>query len=245
MSTFSGRRPTWQYWASQGLRLHPDFLEREFEKKITNETMEEKTAANIYAKLGQVMKATKAIGKNQKNQQQGFLFRGIDDFMNGLHGLMADAGIVILPSEKEHIQESYATKNGGTQFRTRVHMNFAFVSTEDGSCVTADGWGEAADNGDKGYNKCKSIALKYVLMQMFLVPTADIADPDRDTPEEVVSRVGKEDPELELALQLVKEAASVEALTKVWRDNEGMQRNKAFYAAVQSKNRELSANTGA
>ena len=200
---------------------------------------ENKTAANIFAKLGQVMKATKAIGKNQKNQQQGFQFRGIDDFMNGLHGLMADAGIVILPSEKEHIQESYATKNGGTQFRTRVHMNFAFVSTEDGSSVTADGWGEAADNGDKGYNKCKSIALKYVLMQMFLVPTKDIADPDKETPDDVQSNTSQDDPDLELVLLCVKEAKSIAELQKVWADNQGMQNNKAFYNAVTNRKNQL------
>lgn len=205
--------------------------------------MSETKNTSIYAKLGQVMKAIKAIDKKQKNQQQGFMFRGIDDFMNELHDLLADAGIIIIPSEKEHIQEQYTTKNGTAQFRTRLHMSFTFASTEDGSSVTADGWGEAADTGDKGYNKCKSIALKYVLMQMFLVPTKDLADPDANTPEPVV--VKAEDPDLELVLQLVKEAKSVEALTKVWNDNAGMKSNKAFYAAVQAKNRELSANMGA
>jgi hypothetical protein len=205
--------------------------------------MSETKNTSIYAKLGQVMKAIKAIDKKQKNQQQGFMFRGIDDFMNELHDLLAEAGIIIIPSEKEHIQEQYTTKNGTAQFRTRLHMSFTFASTDDGSSVTADGWGEAADSGDKGYNKCKSIALKYVLMQMFLVPTKDLADPEANTPEPVV--VKAEDPDLELVLQLVKEAKSVEALTKVWNDNAGMKSNKAFYAAVQAKNRELSANLGA
>lgn len=205
--------------------------------------MSETKNTSIYAKLGQVMKAIKAIGKNQRNEKLEFNFRGIDDFMNELHDLLADAGIIIIPSEKEHIQEQYTTKNGTAQFRTRLHMSFTFASTEDGSSVTADGWGEAADTGDKGYNKCKSIALKYVLMQMFLVPTKDLADPDANAPEPVV--VKAEDPDLELVLQLVKEAKSVEALTKVWNDNAGMKSNKAFYAAVQTKNRELSANMGA
>lgn len=205
--------------------------------------MSETKAESIYAKLGRVMQSIKAIGKNQTNEQQHFKFRGIDDFMNELHDLLADAGIIIIPSEKEHIQEQYTTKNGTAQFRTRLHMSFTFASTEDGSSVTADGWGEAADSGDKGYNKCKSIALKYVLMQMFLVPTKDLADLDANAPEPVV--VKAEDPDLELVLQLVKEAKSVEALTKVWNDNAGMKSNKAFYAAVQAKNRELSANMGA
>lgn len=143
----------------------------------------------IYAALGKVMTDVGAIGKNQENTQQNFKFRGIDDFMNHLHGLFAKNKVIILPSETEAIQETYNyTDSRGyakVQFRSRIHFTFNFVSTEDGSFVQADGWGEAADNGDKGYNKCKSIALKYALMDMFLVPTADIADPDKETPEEI------------------------------------------------------------
>jgi len=150
----------------------------------------------IYQKLGAVMKEVTAIDKGRKNEQQGFMFRGIEDFMNELHGLFAKHGIAILPRELEHIQdtfESYKTNSRGQsekklQFRSRIHLEFEFVSTDDGTSVKADGWGEAADSGDKGYNKCKSIALKYVLMQMFLVPTKDIIDPDGEVPEPVSSK---------------------------------------------------------
>ena len=86
----------------------------------------------------------------------------------------------------------------------------------DGSQLTADGWGEAADSGDKGYNKCKSIALKYVLMQTFLVPLKDIADPDADTPEQVQSK-SVEDPNLDLIMQQIKEARNLDDLGKIWR----------------------------
>lgn len=197
----------------------------------------------IYKKLGEVMGKIGAIDKGQKNVQQGFMFRGIDDFMNALHGLMAEAGIIILPSEIEHLQENFETVNKegrkNLQFRTRLHLRFTFVSTEDGSSVTADGWGEAADNGDKGYNKCKNIALKYVLMQMFLVPTKDIADPDKETPDDVQSNASQDDPDLELALLCVKEAKSIAELQKVWADNQGMQNNKAFYNAVTNRKNQL------
>lgn len=197
----------------------------------------------IYKKLGEVMGKIGAIDKERKNVQQGFMFRGIEDFMNSLHGLMAEAGIIILPSEIEHIQENFETTNRegrkSLQFRTRLHIRFTFVSTEDGSTVTADGWGEAADNGDKGYNKCKSIALKYVLMQMFLVPTKDIADPDKEVPDEVQGNAAQDDPDLELALLCVKEAKSIAELQKVWKDNAGMQTNKAFYDAVTNRKKEL------
>lgn len=190
----------------------------------------------IYNKLGEVMKEVTAIDKTRKNEQQGFMFRGIEDFMNELHNSFAKHGIVILPHELEHIQENYEVRNSRgevkLQFRTRVHMEFKFVSTEDGSFVEADGWGEAADNADKGYNKTKSIALKYVLMQMFLVPTKDIADPDKETPEEVTAKASKpkkaapapepapadNSDDLYLVKQLIKEAKTKDDLLKIWNE---------------------------
>lgn len=200
--------------------------------------MSETKAESIYAKLGKVMQSIKAIGKNQTNEQQHFKFRGIDDFMNELHDHLADAGIIIIPSETEHLQEQFTTKNGTAQFRTRLHMKFTFVSTDDGSSITADGWGEAADSGDKGYNKCKSIALKYVLMQMFLVPTKDLTDPDSETPDPVQPQNISAD--LELALQLVKEANNVTDLEQVWREHTGFQSDKVFYNAVMNRKKQLS-----
>lgn len=200
--------------------------------------MSETKAESIYAKLGRVMQSIKAIGKNQTNVQQNFKFRGIDDFMNELHDHLADAGIIIIPSETEHLQEQFTTKNGTAQFRTRLHMKFTFVSTDDGSSITADGWGEAADSGDKGYNKCKSIALKYVLMQMFLVPTKDLTDPDSETPDPVQPQNISAD--LELALQLVKEANNVTDLEQVWREHTGFQSDKVFYNAVMNRKKQLS-----
>ena len=200
--------------------------------------MSETKAESIYAKLGRVMQSIKAIGKNQTNVQQNFKFRGIDDFMNELHDHLADAGIIIIPSETEHLQEQFTTKNGTAQFRTRLHMKFTFVSTDDGSSITADGWGEAADSGDKGYNKCKSIALKYVLMQMFLVPTKDLTDPDSEIPDPVQPQNISAD--LELALQLVKEANNVTDLEQVWREHTGFQSDKVFYNAVMNRKKQLS-----
>lgn len=200
--------------------------------------MEKQTTGDIYAKLGEVIKEVTAIDKTRKNEQQGFMFRGIEDVMNSLHESFAKHGIVILPRELDHIQANFETINRDgrktLQFRTRVHMAFKFVSTTDGSEVECDGWGEAADNGDKGYNKTKSIALKYVLMQMFLIPTKDIADPDKETPGEVSAPVksryehkGKnaEPPapaddtlDIDLVRQLIKEANNKEELVRVWND---------------------------
>lgn len=196
--------------------------------------MEEKVKT-IYSKLGAIMSEVKAVDKEHKNVQQNFMFRGIDDMMNALHILFAKHGVIILPEELEHIQESYATKTGGTQFRSRVLMQFSFVSTDDGSSVTASGWGEAADSGDKGYNKCKSIALKYVLMQMFLLPTKDIADPNKETPEELQAA----NDDLNMWLHDIRIARTVDELQAIFESNPHYHNNKAFMQALSNRKKQL------
>lgn len=133
----------------------------------------------IHRSMGEVMKAVTAIDKSQYNEQQKFRYRGVDDIMNALHGLFADAGIVIIPRELEFQTSELpmAPDRDGkarVMHRTLIHMEFSFMSTQDGSVVTADGWGEGQDMADKGPYKAKSFALKSVLSQMFLIPTADL-----------------------------------------------------------------------
>ena len=56
---------------------------------------------SIYAKIVSILKETKAITKSEKNQQQGFKFRGIDNVMNELHELFAKNDVFILQEVQE------------------------------------------------------------------------------------------------------------------------------------------------
>lgn len=134
----------------------------------------------IYEKLVAIMADTKAISKGRKNQQQGFMFRGIDDIMNDLHDIFAKHEVFLLTNVLEYNTTDRLTKSGGTNTFTRAKIEFTFV-TIDGSSVSATTVGEAMDSGDKGMNKCMSIALKYALLQMLLIPTEDAKDPDAET----------------------------------------------------------------
>jgi len=64
---------------------------------------------------------------------------------------------------------------------------------EDGSEVAMTSIGEAMDYGDKGASKTLSIALKYALVNMFLIPTEEMAkdDPDATTHEVAKSPASK------------------------------------------------------
>lgn len=103
--------------------------------------------------------------------------------------------------------------------------------TTDGSFVETVNVGEAADSGDKGFNKCMSIALKYSLLQMFLIPTEEQKDPDSTTPEETDF--------LAMALQEVRSSLSIDTLQEVWRNYKDFQNDKRFVEAVTRRKGEL------
>lgn len=136
----------------------------------------------IYKKMAKIMADVPAIGKEQRNQQQGFMYRGIDDVMNDLHSLFANNGVFILPVVEEYNVDVKQTSKGGLMYRTHVKVRYRFVA-EDSSAIETVNVGEAMDSGDKSMNKAMSVALKYSLMQMLLIPTKEGKDPDAVTPE--------------------------------------------------------------
>lgn len=136
----------------------------------------------IYKKIIEVMADINAIGKDRRNQQQGFQFRGIDDVMNELHSSLAKCGVFVLPKVLEETRTTGKTSRGSDMFYTRLKINFGFYA-EDGSHVDAIVIGEAMDTGDKASNKALSIGLKYAMLQVFCIPTEDEKDPDAVSPQ--------------------------------------------------------------
>ena len=128
------------------------------------------------------MQDINAISKGRKNDQQHFMFRGIDDVMNELHPTLAKCGVFVLPNVLEETRTTGKTARGGDMFYTRLKIKFGFYA-EDGSHVDAVVIGEAMDTADKASNKALSIGLKYAMLQVFCIPTEDEKDPDAVSPQ--------------------------------------------------------------
>lgn len=189
--------------------------------------MEEKL---IYQKMANILKETKAITKSERNQQQGFKFRGIDNVMNELHELFAKNDVFILQEVQDFTVDARPTAKGGTLFYTRAKIKFRYTTT-DGSFVETVNVGEAMDSGDKGMNKAMSIALKYSLLQMFLIPTEEQKDPDATTPEETDY--------FAMAEQEVNAAQTVETLQSIWQNYTVLQGDRRFIDIVNKKKNSL------
>ena len=186
----------------------------------------------IYKKMADILKETKAITKSEVNQQQRFKFRGIDNVMNELHEIFAKNEVFILPEVISFTTENRQTKSGSLNTFTRATIRFRYMTT-DGSYVETVNVGEAQDTSDKGMNKAMSIALKYSLLQMFLIPTEEQKDPDAFTPEETPYR--------DMAMQEIASAQSIQTLASIFNNYGMLHTDKGFMEALTAKKKELNA----
>jgi hypothetical protein len=142
-------------------------------------------APAVYQAIVAVMKdvASEGIAKSNKNSQQGYKFRGIDDVYNALASILAKHQLCVLPRVESREVTERQSKSGGTLFYTNLEVAFDLVSAVDGSTHTIRTVGEAMDSADKSSNKAMSAAYKYAAIQAFCIPTEGDNDADATTHE--------------------------------------------------------------
>ena len=136
----------------------------------------------IFGLIGQAMREIGAIGKDSKNAQQGFMYRGIDAVMNALNPVMSKLGLFLCPEVLEQTREERQGRNGGTLLYSILKIKYTLYAP-DGSSVSCVVLGEGMDSGDKASNKAMSVAYKYAAFQLFCIPTAEMVDPDAEVHE--------------------------------------------------------------
>lgn len=125
--------------------------------------------SSILSVAGELAKS--GIGKDRKNTQQNYMFRGIDDLYNELAPLLVKHNLIILPNHLTRNVSERLNKNGdGLIFTIVLETEFTFLNTIDGSSHTIKIFGEAMDSSDKATNKAMSVAYKYAMIQAFCIP---------------------------------------------------------------------------
>lgn len=142
----------------------------------------------IYGKIADCMRQLGAIGKDSYNQQQKFMYRGVDAVMNALNPVLTANHVFCVPEVLEQHREERQTRNGGNLIYSILKMCYTLYA-EDGSSVSATVIGEGMDSADKSSNKAMSVAYKYAMFQIFSIPTEEMADPDADTPPESTPKI--------------------------------------------------------
>src|SRR5690606_13847121 len=95
-----------------------------------SEVMYEPKPPQVYLSMAEVMGelAKVGIGKNNKNTQQGYKFRGIDDVYNALAPILAKHKLLILPRVLSRTVTERETKNGSVLFYVVLDMEFELLS---------------------------------------------------------------------------------------------------------------------
>lgn len=138
--------------------------------------------SKIFEALTAVMADCPVIGKDQKNQQQNFMYRGVDVVMNVLQPLFIKHKVFVVPEVLESTREERQTARGGNLIYTTLKIRYTFYA-DDGSFISAVVQGEGMDSADKSSNKAMSVAFKYACFQVFCIPTEEFYDPDADAPD--------------------------------------------------------------
>jgi hypothetical protein len=144
--------------------------------------MTETTALPIAQAMSAIMKEVGAIAKKDKNQAQGFNFRGIDSVVNAVSPALQKYGVIVVPSVEDY---EYATveigRNRTAMGHVKVKVTYTFIGAN-GDSIKATVVGEAMDAGDKATAKAMSVAFRTALLQALSLPT-DETDPDSSSYE--------------------------------------------------------------
>lgn len=110
------------------------------------------------------------LGKDRRNPQQGYMYRGIDDLMDLLSPLLVKHYLLILPSIIDRELRIGETQRGGQLFHTILRVRYRLVCIVDGSEIELESMGEAFDTFDKSLGKALSYAWKQLMIQLFCIP---------------------------------------------------------------------------
>lgn len=191
--------------------------------------------------LSNVMKEVGAVGKSEKNQAQGFNFRGIDAVKNAVSPALQKHGVVPFFQVEHSAFDQVATRNGGSMTRARVTLKAVWTVIGSDEVITSSAIGEAFDSGDKATTKAHSVAERIIYLQTLCLPT-DEPDPDTYSHEQVEPvRMGEVEREGWLgALQDSEDIDALqERLAEVWKIATHPADRQAFQQTYNKRKAEL------
>lgn len=127
--------------------------------------------------LNEIMKEVGAVKKSDRNQSQGFNFRGIDAVVNAVSPALQKYGVIVFPTVEGY---EYSTveigKNRTAMGHVKLKVTYTFIGAN-GDAIKTTVCAEAMDSGDKATAKAMSVAFRTCLLQTLALPT-DEPDPD-------------------------------------------------------------------
>ncbi len=202
---------------------------------------------NLRQKLAEVRRRIGYVQKRGHNERFNYSYVTAADIAGSVGDILSELGVVVIPRLEDISYESAVGRGEATRM-ARVVMAYTFADVDSGEEIIAKVAGQGLDPGDKAPYKAMTGALKYALLQSFLLATGDDPEDDRsdarfstppgterpisaDEVRELQRLIDKTGTELERVLAYYK-VASLGELTET-----------AYRRAVEVLNRKLAKRT--
>jgi ERF superfamily len=133
---------------------------------------------SLRQKLVEVRRRIGYVQKRGHNERFNYSYVTAADIAGSVGDILAELGVVVIPSLEEISYEPASGRREATPM-ARVIMAYTFCDADTGEEVIATAAGQGLDAGDKAPYKAMTGALKYALLQTFLLATGDDPEDER------------------------------------------------------------------
>ena len=145
-------------------------------------------AASMFAqlslrqKLAVVRRRLAYVQKRGHNERKNYNYVTAADIAGAVGDILAELGVVVVPRLESISHEPSRTGKSEVEHVARVVMAYTFMDVDTAEEITVKVAGEGLDAGDKAPYKAMTGALKYALLQSFLLATGDDPEEERTNP---------------------------------------------------------------
>lgn len=126
--------------------------------------------------IAKVMKSVRQLGKDERNQYGKYDYVSVDKFYAAMGPLIADAGIFVVPYERD--REIVSSADGKSNW-LRIKFAIMVYEADSGEGAFFGHWTvEVQANGPQASASARSFVTKYFLRNLFQIPTGDDDDAD-------------------------------------------------------------------
>ncbi len=163
---------------------------------------------NIALKILEVMKDVKSVIKDGKNSFHGYKYVTDAAIVTAIRKELIKNRLIVIPNQIECSNEGDITT---------LKIQYTLLDVDSGESIISNVYGQGQDKGDKKVYKTATGAEKYFLLKVFLIPTDDDPENEREprkrvTKEELKSFEESMPPKPENQFIDTKEALSLFAL---------------------------------
>jgi hypothetical protein len=141
---------------------------------------------SLRQKLAVVRRRIAYVQKRGHNERKNYSYVTAADIAGAVGDILAELGVVVVPRLESISHEPSRVARSEVEHVARVVMAYTFMDVDTAEEITVKVAGEGLDAGDKAPYKAMTGALKYALLQSFLLATGD--DPENESAQSHYAR---------------------------------------------------------